>query len=340
MSAAKKRRLGRGLSSLVSTDSPVRMDVSRDDQAAHLANSAGTASGASEGGAADMAERIEEERPGEGERVLRIPLGEIRANPRQPRREFGEQALHELAESIRAAGVIQPIVVRPLPGGADELGVGYELIAGERRWRAAGIAKLSDVPAMVRDVSDEQSAEWALIENIQREDLNPMERAWALRELGELFELSHAQIGERVALDRSSVANLIRLTELEEDIQDMVRGGALSMGHARAVLAAPAGAGRVELAHLAAAEGWTVRRVEQEAKRLKEGGRIAVARPEGVGEQAAAALTDLERQLSEHFGTRVSIATNRVGDKGKISISFYGLDHFDGLMGMLGFEVR
>ena len=334
-----KRRLGRGLSSLVDLSGGLPAEVAAPEppqpsvpvapQASESSGGAGTTHvphGTSDSVTGDASI--------DGERIVRLPLDLVVANPRQPRRDFDEKSLQELADSMKSAGLIQPIIVRRIEGGDR-----FELVAGERRWRAAGIVGLSDVAAIVRDLSDDQAGQWALIENIQREDLNPMERAWALRELGEMLGLSHGEIGERVGLDRSSVANLIRLTELEEDIQSMVRAGALGMGHARALLAAPAGAERVELAHRAAGEEWTVRRVEREAKALKQG-RVRVQLGGAIGTEPSAALSDLERQLSEHFGTKVTITTNRAGDTGRISISFYGLDHFDGLMRMLGFEVK
>ncbi len=314
-----RRRLGRGLSSLVQT--PASVEVSTSTPPASQ-NDTGSDPGHES-----------------GEAVQRIPISAIRPNRFQPRRTFTDESLQELADSIRSAGVIQPIVVRPLT--TNDGTKTYELIAGERRWRAAEHVGLSDLPAIVRNISDEQSAEWALIENIQREDLNPMERAYALRQLGERFGLTQAQIGEKVGLDRSSVANLIRLTELEGDIQDMVRAGALGMGHARALLSVPAGMDRVELAHAAVSEEWTVRRLEEEARRIKGGAAVSerLAHHEKTS-GGGATLSDLERQLSEHLGTRVTITTNRAGDRGRITIAFYGLDHFDGLMSRLGFRMQ
>ncbi len=325
-SKGSRRRLGRGLSSMVRA--PASIDISTQPDAA-----TGDETGVTAGGVSETV--------GTEHQIRRIPVSSIRPNRFQPRRTFSEASLRELADSMRSAGVIQPIVVRPVTTGDGT--EGYELIAGERRWRAAEYAGLSDLPAIVREVSDEQSAEWALIENIQREDLNPMERAFALRQLGERFGLTQAQIGEKVGLDRSSVANLIRLTELEGDIQDMVRTGALGMGHARALLAVPAGADRVELAHTAVSEEWTVRRLEEEARRIRRGGGGGGSERLAHHEQVSGGvptLSDLERQLSEYLGTRVTITTNRAGNRGRITIAFYDLDHFDGLMSRLGFRMQ
>ena len=224
---------------------------------------------------------------------LEIAVDQIVPNPYQPRRDFDPAAITTLASSIRRSGLMQPIIVRsasptsptsptPLapdtapqaaaedsvlsPEGRSKTGthrtVMYEIVAGERRWRAAREAGLVTIPAVVRELSDAQAAEWALVENMQREDLNPIERGFGLRALADQFSLSHTQVGQRVGLERSTVANLIRLTELEEDIQRFVADGALSMGHARALLGVPAGDARCKLAAVAAREGWTVRATE------------------------------------------------------------------------------
>src|SRR5207248_2832206 len=152
----------------------------------------------------------------------------------QPRKVMDEGAIARLADSIKRSGLMQPVVVRPAGGG-------YELIAGERRWRAAKLAGLVQIPALVREVGDEQAAEWGLVENVQREDLNAMERAWALRDLSQKFGLQQSELADRVGLDRSTVANLIRLTELEPEIADLIAKGKLSAGHGKALLMVPAG---------------------------------------------------------------------------------------------------
>jgi len=309
----KPRRLGRGLNSLIAPATPVRIDLPAEEP-----KPTPTTEGVG-GPSTDF--------------VRMISVEQVQPSPFQPRRRFDESGLSALADSIARSGLMQPIVVRPR---AD----GFELVAGERRWRAAQRAGLTHVPASVHALDDAEAAEWALVENLQREDLNPIERGAAFRALADRFGLSHAEIGERVGLDRSSVANMIRLTELEAPIQQLVGEGRLSMGQARAVLGVAPGDGRVRLAQRAAEEQWTTRKIEaavREAKRHK----VLSERPElGVKTPAAraAALMDLEKQLGEHLGTKVSITTDGSGARGKLTLRFYSLDHFDGLMAKLGFE--
>ncbi|MFO0835185.1 MAG: ParB/RepB/Spo0J family partition protein [Phycisphaerales bacterium] len=255
-------------------------------------------------------------------------------NKYQPRTNFDDAGLAELAESIRRVGVVQPILVRPRAVG------GYEIVAGERRWRAAKLAGLLEIPAIVKTLSDAESAEWAVIENVQREDLNAIERGMAMRGLIDRFGLTQAQVAERVGIDRSTVANLIRLVELEPSIRDMIVSGTLSAGHGKALLMAPAGASREALAEKAAKEEWSVRRIERAASGLAEGNRQAVKPSKQLSSAQAAAIADLERRLGEHLGTKVSIHTDTKGEKGRVVLEFYGLDHFDGLMSRLGFQSR
>jgi ParB family chromosome partitioning protein len=243
--------------------------------------------------------------------------------------------LERLVESIRREGLMQPVIVRPARPGAPGAAP-YELVAGERRWRAAQRAGLTRIPAVIRALDDEHAAQWALVENLQREDLNAMDRAHALRALCERFGLPHAEAADRVGLDRSTVANLIRLTDLEPEIGALVRAGRLTAGHGKALLGAPAGPGRIELARRAAQDAWTVRRLEHAA--------AAAARVPGAQRPAAepmlsaraAARADVERRLGEHLATRVEIRTGRSGARGRIVIRFYDLDHFDALMAKLG----
>jgi len=248
-----------------------------------------------------------------------------------------EASLSRLSDSIRRSGVLQPVLVRERPQG------GYELVAGERRWRAAKLAGLSRVPAIVRAWSDEQAAEHALVENVQREDLNPMDRAWALKHLGDRFGLSHAQLAERVGLERSSVANLVRLTELEPEIAGLIAQGLVSAGHGKALLAAPAGPGRVVLARRAA-EGMSVRALEDLIRTgvATAAGAPTAPRPKADAKVEArlAVLADLQRQIGQQLGTKVNIVTDRRGKKGRITLEFYGLDHFDSLMTRLGVNTR
>lgn len=295
-------------------------------------------------------------------RVVMIPVDRIVANRFQPRRRFEESGLMELSASIRAAGVVQPVLVRASPVDADIAGDRdarmYELVAGERRWRAAKLAGVKQVPAVVADLGDEQAAEWALIENVQRTDLSPMETAYALRDLCERFALTHAGAAEKLGLDRTSVTNLIRLTELEEEVRALLEGGALSAGHGKLLLSMRPGAGRVNLAKKAAESGWSVRRLGSVVGVVSRGSADGATAEEAVRANAAlgggdpskggyareslahAGMRELEKQLSEHLGTKVQIRVRPGGKRGSLLVQFYDLDHFDGLMGKMGFVMR
>ncbi|MFG0285591.1 MAG: ParB/RepB/Spo0J family partition protein [Phycisphaerales bacterium JB039] len=273
------------------------------------------------------------EAPASADGLRRIRPGLIDPSPFQPRQRFDEEQLRHLADSIARSGMMQPIVVRPSAGGR------FELVAGERRLRAAKLAGLGELPAIVREIDDEGAAELALVENLQREDLNPVERARALRALGDRFNLTHAQIAERIGLERSSVTNLVRLLELESELLEMISHGLLSQGHGKALLGAAPGAPRVKLGARAAREEWSVRRLEQECR---DGGGAKPSKPAPArgGPDRPASLADLERQLGEHLGTKVRIAANSKGDRGRLTVEFYSLDHFDGLMEKMGFVMR
>jgi ParB family transcriptional regulator, chromosome partitioning protein len=313
MGAQKPKRLGRGLSGLISAEGPVRVSAGQepmDDTSDNLRT------GAEEGGG---------DRESGFVRLIRVDS--IRPSPFQPRRSFDESALEGLAASVARSGLMQPVIVRPVGGG------GYELVAGERRWRAAGLAGLAEIPALVRDLVDEDAAEWALVENLQREELNAIERAHGLRRLSEAFGLSHAELGSRLGLDRSTVANLIRLTELEEEIQAMVANGSLSMGHARALLGCPAGSLRRTLAGSAVRDSLSVRELERAVQRARGGGGgVASSAPT----QREAVVADLERRLAMSLGTKAKIQMSGRGHRGRIVVEFYSLEQFEGLMERLG----
>ncbi len=271
--------------------------------------------------------------PSSTEIIQMIVIEAIAVSPFQPRKTMIQATIEQLADSIRHSGVMQPIIVREIKGG-------FELVAGERRWRAAQLAGLASVPAIVRLLTDEQSAEWGLVENVQREDLNPIERGVALKQLIAKFGLSAAQLSERVGLDRSTITNLMRLTELEQEITEMIARGDLSGGHGKALLAIPPGEARLSLAREAAVGGWNVRKVEMLAK-------AHAVSPENIGTKAVkdeeararhAVLRDLERRIGEKLSTKVLITTDRSGAKGKLSIEFYSIDHFDGLLSRLGIQ--
>ena len=303
---AKPRKLGRGLSSLIGLQAPqhpVTIESSGASQTDILSD------------------------------VKSVPIDSIDPSPFQPRRVVNESSLVRLAESIGRTGMLQPIVVRPMRRGDGT--ERYELVAGERRWRAARLAAQTRIPALIKSLSDEDAAACALVENVQREDLNPMDRAFALRSLSERFGLSHEQLAERVGLERPTVANLIRLTELEPEIARLISIGKLSAGHGKALLAIAAGDERVSVANMAAQMGWSVRRVEQLSQRRAP----ATARAGEVSPRWAV-LRDLERQIGQHLGTKVLIATDRKGKRGRMSIEFYGLDHFDGLLARLGIPTK
>lgn len=302
-----RNKLGRGLSALVDA-SPPAVSVAPD-----LA-----------GSSAETSQNRES--------VVEIPLEDIHPNKNQPRSHFDEEALEELAASIRAAGLMQPIVVRKGKAGA------YELIAGERRWRACAIAGLERVPALVRDVDEERSAEWALVENIQREDLNPIEKAAGYRRLIDRFGFTQQQVGERVGVSRASVANTMRLLDLDDSIQSMVIDGRLSMGHAKALLQCADESRRLKLAESASEMGWTVRALEQAASEQTPTKHYKKPEQSSDRERVDVVLSDLERQLGEHLGTRVRISAASKGTKGRVQFEFYDLDHFDGLMNKIGFS--
>lgn len=253
----------------------------------------------------------------DGRQVLEVPIDAIYPNPSQPRADFDADALAELVESVRRNGVLQPIIVRPE-------GDGYQLIAGERRWRAAAEAGLATVPGLVRAASDHESLELALIENIQRQDLNPIEQAKAYKELIERFALTQEEAAARVGKKRSSIANMLRLLDLPQDIQDAVSRGTLTMGHARALLALP---DRVQIRTLAARiarEDLSVRQTERIVQdRLRRS--KPTRRPAGP---KAPHLVDLEAKLRTALGTRVTIHHNRSGHKGRITIDFFSDDDF------------
>jgi ParB family chromosome partitioning protein len=255
-----------------------------------------------------------------------IEVGGVTPSRFQPRRSFDETTLRQLADSIARAGVMQPIIVRP----SKDASGGFELVAGERRWRAAQRAGLARVPAIVRDLTDEESAEWGLVENVQRDELNAIERGFALKEMAERFNLAHAELAQRVGLDRSSVANLIRLTELEPEIREMITSGKLSAGHGKALLMATPGALRLTLAKEAVMRSWSVRRLEMAARDKDVPPAAAPSRQEPTVRDAV--VRDIERRVGQHLGTKVEVYSDRAGKRGRMVIEYYGLDHFEGIL--------
>lgn len=264
-----------------------------------------------------------------------LPIDQIVPGRYQPRRSFDESGLAGLVESIQQSGIMQPILVRETTQNPSETRT-YEIVAGERRWRAAVQAGLKEIPAIVRQLSDLEAAQFAVTENLQREDLNPMEKGWSLRGMIERFDLTQEQVAQRLGVDRSSVANLVRLTELEPEIAELIVAGRLSAGHGKALLAVSPGEARIKAAKEAAAGEWSVRQMEAWVKRRAA---APAAGSAAVGEDPhASVLADLERQLGQYLGTRVHVRTGARKDKGMVQIEFYGLDHFDGLLRRMGFD--
>jgi ParB family chromosome partitioning protein len=288
MAAAKKRGLGRGLDALLGGDSP------------------------------DTPPLTEQE----GElRVL--PIQQIQPGQYQPRRHWNDEALEELAASIKAQGLIQPVVVRALGKNS------YELIAGERRWRAAQKAQLAELPALVKRVPEESVPAMALIENIQREDLTPLEEADALKRLIDDFDLTHQQAADAVGRSRAAVSNLLRLTELPVSIKKLLDEGKLEMGHARCLLTLPERDAEA-LALEASRHGWTVRELEDAARR-------AQTEPKGKAKNSPARdpnIADLERELGERLAARVELAQGR-GGRGKLVIHYHSNDELEGILGKI-----
>jgi ParB family chromosome partitioning protein len=253
---------------------------------------------------------------------LVLPLEAITPNPVQPRTVFQPERLEELAASIRANGIIQPLIVR-------RLGEAYQIVAGERRWRAARLAGLAEVPVIVQDIADPQMLELALIENIQREDLNPIETAWAYDRLGRELGLSQEEIGRRTGKDRTTITNMLRLLRLPDEVQLLLAEHRLFMGHARAILALDSAEEQIKLAEKTVAQGLSVRQVEalvQEASsdRPKSGGRARREAPQDPN--VAAAIGQMERAL----GTRVKII-ELSDQRGKIEIEYYSQAELDRL---------
>jgi ParB family chromosome partitioning protein len=288
MAAAKKRGLGRGLDALLGGDGEAAPSVIGQ----------------------------------EGE-LRMLPIQQIQPGKYQPRRHWNDEALDELAASIKAQGLIQPVVVRAIGKNS------YELIAGERRWRAAQRAQLAELPALVKVVPEAAVPAMALIENIQRQDLTPLEEADALKRLIDDFDLTHQQAADAVGRSRASVSNMLRLTEMPDSIKRLLDDGQLEMGHARCLLTLPEHDAE-RLALEAARHGWSVRELEEAARRAHQA-------PKGKAKSTPtrdANIADLERQLSERFATRVELAQGR-GSRGKLVIHYHSNDELEGILGKI-----
>jgi ParB family transcriptional regulator, chromosome partitioning protein len=249
--------------------------------------------------------------------LLTLPVARIRPGRYQPRTKMDQQALAELAASIRSQGLMQPLLVRPVDRDR------YELIAGERRWRAAQMAGLDEVPALVREVADDAALAMSLIENIQRENLNPMEEAAGIQRLVDEFKMTHEQAADAVGRSRSATTNLLRLLKLARPVQEMLMEGALEMGHARALLALD-GARQIEAGKRVAAKGLSVRETEALVNSLLKGPAVRRKRVDRD-------LARLEEEISERLGTTVEIRAGKKGS-GKLVVHYSSLDHLDELV--------
>ena len=297
---AKKRRLGKGLDALLGPDKSVGQSPAPEAVA-------------------------------ETDGLRELPLEQLKPGKYQPRTRFDKEPLEELAESIRASGVMQPIVVRPVSKQGSSAAVKWEIIAGERRWRAAQLVGLDKIPAVIRDVGDEQTIAMSLIENLQREDLNPIEEARALERLIEEFEFTHQQIADAVGKSRSAVTNILRLMQLSAPVAELLTQGALEAGHARALLPLESNM-QTHLAHKVVAEGLNVRQTEALVRKQGEKPRMAARKP-----TQDADTQRLEGNLTRTLGQPVKIQHTKAG-KGKMIINYASLDELDGILAKMGYR--
>jgi len=287
----RKRGLGKGLDALLSTRSGMESNDSNLDQQLRM-----------------------------------LPIDIVVRGQYQPRMEMDSQALEDLANSIREQGVVQPIMVRPLRSTGN-----YEIIAGERRWRATQLAELHEIPAIIKDVSDQTAMCLGLIENIQREDLNPMDEARALSRLLQEFEMTHDAAAEAVGKSRSSVSNFLRLLDLHIDVQKLLEAGKIEMGHGRAILGLELG-NQAEVARKVVKQGLSVRATEQLVKGLKDHGtKTKVSKNRSPSTKLDPNLRSLQEDLSERLGAAVAIKHGKSG-KGILEISYNSLDELDGIL--------
>jgi ParB family chromosome partitioning protein len=266
--------------------------------------------------------------PQVGDRLASLPLDLLQRGKYQPRVDMRLETLSELADSIRSQGLVQPILVRPLGGRVPGESQRYEIIAGERRWRAAQMAGLADIPAVIRDVPDESAVSRALIENIQREDLNPLEEAGALLRLIEEFGLTHQAAAEAVGRSRAAVSNLLRLMELADEVKELLEQRRIEMGHARALLGLTSRRQQIEVATLVAKKALSVRETEALVRRLL----APAAAQETKSAPVDPDIHRLERELADKLGAKVMFQHAASG-KGKLVVSYNSLDELEGILG-------
>jgi ParB family transcriptional regulator, chromosome partitioning protein len=325
-----RKVLGRGLSALISTQAvPVHPDV--DDRKRVQGGSSEQRLRTVTGGKA-APEPLGPQLPEPGDEVRYLPLDKIGPNPFQPRKFFDDSELQELAASIRAMGVLQPILVRPPRIKGDEL---FEIVAGERRWRAARLASLSQVPVIIRQIGDKGSLEIALVENVQRANLNPIEEAEAYQNLVDEFSLNQQQISERVGKDRATVANYLRLLKLPQEAIELIRTEKLSMGHAKAILTVREPAVQLSLAKRCVSEGLSVRAVEDIVSRVVvlDAPKKGQQRKQAQGE-VAAVIAEVTDKLRNALGTKVSVSHRKTG-RGRIEIEYFSEQELERLMDIL-----
>jgi ParB family chromosome partitioning protein len=296
-------RLGRGLSSLISVaELPVEAEVVRPTVLQPVASA--------------------------GVTPQEIAVASITPNPHQPRRQWDEGSLGSLAASIKSTGLVQPVIVRKVQDSPAQ----YQLVAGERRWRAAQVAGLQAIPAIVREVDAYAQAQMALIENIQREDLNPVDRAQAYRALMDQLGLTQAELALRLGEERSTIANYLRILELPPAVQDLVRGGGVTLGHAKLLAGMTDPARQEELARLVATEGLSVRNLERMVEFASPNPKVA---PPPAPAQSAH-IKDLEKTITSALGMRVQVRAGGQKGKGRLVIHYANLDQFDALLERLG----
>jgi len=309
----KRSRLGRGLSSLLNSSSveveppsnlPIHLEISHTEESARQTPAA----------------------PG-GAELLHMELSKIQANPTQPRKRFDEAGITTLAESVKVAGIIQPIVVRLV-------GDHYEVIAGERRWRAAKLAGLLTIPVIVRQVNAAEQSQLALIENIHREDLNPIERAMAYRDMVRQLSLTQAELATKLGEERSRIGHYLRLLDLPEKTRELVTAGRLSLGHAKLLTALEDPNEIDRLAELVVTQSLSVRQLE---KLIKEG--VPAIKPPAATRLPTPHIADLERRISRDLQMRAEVKQAAKGGKGRLVLHYASLDQFDEVLNRLGIKV-